>query len=264
MDTINQIILRFRNKKSVKQYEKKLKPFSHILILWGISPNLITTVSILFGLFVAYFIITEKFIIAGVFLMLTGLAALLDGTVAREGQMVTKFGKFYNSLADVVIDSIIMLSIIVYYYYVAENFPIIFASFLLFIAIFITNHISMLMQILKTKPIEGLFQRPEFIAFIAVGLILDQLNLMIIICTTFYFITIYQLLNSIIKQIFTSGFSVKSKEIINRLKKEKLMIKNKEKQVIKESNKNKPKDNNKKKNNKNKKKNNRKGFFNFR
>jgi CDP-diacylglycerol--glycerol-3-phosphate 3-phosphatidyltransferase len=76
------------------------RPLVNWLIAHRVRPNTITTVGTALVLASAVFFGVGSVRLGGVFLLLSGIVDTIDGQVARNGQMVTRFGAFYDSTLD--------------------------------------------------------------------------------------------------------------------------------------------------------------------
>jgi len=63
-------------------------------------PNLLTVLRFFLIPFTIYFIAKDEYIIAIIFLVLSGLTDVLDGAIARKFNLITNFGKLIDPLAD--------------------------------------------------------------------------------------------------------------------------------------------------------------------
>ena len=63
-------------------------------------PNMLTVLRFFLIPFTVYYLINDQFILAIVFLFLSGLTDVLDGTIARKFNFITNFGKLIDPLAD--------------------------------------------------------------------------------------------------------------------------------------------------------------------
>ena len=63
-------------------------------------PNILTIARFFLIPFIIYFIITKQYLLAFIFLVLSGLTDVLDGFIARKFNFVTNFGKLVDPLAD--------------------------------------------------------------------------------------------------------------------------------------------------------------------
>lgn len=63
-------------------------------------PNILTLLRFLLIPIILYFIIKENYILAFIFLTLSGVTDVLDGYIARKFNFITNFGKLIDPLAD--------------------------------------------------------------------------------------------------------------------------------------------------------------------
>ncbi len=63
-------------------------------------PNILTVARFFLIPIVIYFILKEQYILAFVFLVISGLTDVLDGFIARKFNFITNFGKLIDPLAD--------------------------------------------------------------------------------------------------------------------------------------------------------------------
>jgi phosphatidylglycerophosphate synthase len=75
------------------------------------TPNMITTISTLFGVLSIYSLYKDKFALAGILYFISYYFDCLDGYYARKYDMVSKLGDYYDHVKDIAIFSgiIIML-----------------------------------------------------------------------------------------------------------------------------------------------------------
>jgi CDP-diacylglycerol--glycerol-3-phosphate 3-phosphatidyltransferase len=76
------------------------RPLVDWLIAHRVRPNTITTVGTALVLASAFFFGAGEVRLGGLFLLLSGIIDTIDGQVARNGAMVTRFGAFYDSTLD--------------------------------------------------------------------------------------------------------------------------------------------------------------------
>ena len=63
-------------------------------------PNILTVARFILIPFIIYYIATDQFILALIFLIISGLTDVLDGWIARKFNFITNFGKLIDPLAD--------------------------------------------------------------------------------------------------------------------------------------------------------------------
>lgn len=91
-----------------------VRPLVDWLIRSGIKPNTITTFGTGLVLLSALAYGVGAIRMGGLLLLLSGVLDTLDGQVARDGSMVTKFGAFYDSTLDRVGDGATFIGIAVF------------------------------------------------------------------------------------------------------------------------------------------------------
>ena len=157
---------------------KVIDPWVKLLIRLGITPNIVTTIGLLINIMAAI-----VFIIGGEYgergdlsyigwgcglILFAGLFDMLDGQVARLGNMASRFGALYDSVLDRYSELIMFLGIC--YYLVAHHYFL--SSLVAFIALIGSMMVSYVRARAEGLNIEckaGLMQRPERIVIISVS-----------------------------------------------------------------------------------------------
>ncbi len=107
----NKLPEHFENPFDVYIY-KTIGKLNPILYKNGFSPNMITTISFIFGLLSIYYFTQKKFIHSSILFFCSYYFDCVDGSFARKYDMVTIFGDWYDHLTDYLI--IIGLFIVIY------------------------------------------------------------------------------------------------------------------------------------------------------
>ncbi len=154
-----------------------INPFVKALIRIGLTPNAVTTIGLLLNIGVAVIFIfgAEKtnrgdlsFVgWGGALVLFAGLFDMLDGQVARLGNMSSKFGALYDSVLDRYSELILFLGIC--YYLVSHHYFL--SSLFAFIALMGSMMVSYTRARAEGLGIEckgGLMQRPERVVTIGV------------------------------------------------------------------------------------------------
>jgi CDP-diacylglycerol--glycerol-3-phosphate 3-phosphatidyltransferase len=160
---------------------KVIDPFVKVLIRIGLTPNVITSIGFVLNLGVAViFIIGAEegnrgdlsYIgWAGALILFAGLFDMLDGQVARLGNMKSTFGALYDSVIDRYSELIMFLGIC--YYLVAHHYFL--SSILAFVALIGSMMVSYVRARAEGLGVEckgGLMQRPERIVTLGLFAIL--------------------------------------------------------------------------------------------
>jgi len=155
-----------------------INPLVKLLVKLGITPNIITSTGLVINVLAAIVFITGgeigkrgdlSYIGWGSGLILfAGLFDMLDGQVARLGNMASRFGSLYDSVLDRYSELIMFLGIC--YYLVAHHYFM--SSLITFIALIGSMMVSYVRARAEGLGIEcksGLMQRPERIIMISLS-----------------------------------------------------------------------------------------------
>lgn len=156
---------------------KVINPFVKLLIKIGLTPNAVTTIGLMLNIGVAIIFIKGAEVgnrgdlsyvgWAGALVLFAGLFDMLDGQVARLGNMSSKFGALYDSVLDRYSELVMFLGIC--YYLVSHHYFL--SSLFAFIALIGSMMVSYTRARAEGLGIEckgGLMQRPERVVLIGV------------------------------------------------------------------------------------------------
>ena len=159
---------------------KVINPFVRLLIRAGLTPNMVTTIGLVLNIGVAIIFIegAEKgnrgdlsYVgWAGALILFAGLFDMLDGQVARLGNMSSRFGALYDSVLDRYSELFMFLGIC--YYLVAHHYFL--SSLFAFIALIGSMMVSYTRARSEGLGIQnkgGLMQRPERVVLTALSAI---------------------------------------------------------------------------------------------
>ncbi len=154
-----------------------INPFVRLLIKMGLTPNAVTTIGLVLNVGVAAIFVFGaeegnrgdlSFVgWAGALVLFAGLFDMLDGQVARLGNMGSTFGALYDSVLDRYSELILFLGIC--YYLVAHHYFL--SSLFAFIALIgsiMVSYTRARAEGLGIECKEGLMQRPERVITIGV------------------------------------------------------------------------------------------------
>jgi phosphatidylglycerophosphate synthase len=94
-----------------KSIKKIYEPIGVLFAKTHITPNVITIISVIVGIFSAIAFYHQKPLTGALLLFMSGFFDLMDGVVARETERASKFGAVFDWLADKVVDGVILFSI---------------------------------------------------------------------------------------------------------------------------------------------------------
>src|ERR1700759_5283109 len=157
---------------------KVINPVVRLLIRLGLTPNMVTTIGLVLNIGVAVVFVVGaednnrgdlSYVgWAGGLILFAGLFDMLDGQVARLGNMSSTFGALYDSVLDRYSELILFLGIC--YYLVAHHY--FFSSLFAFIGLIGSMMVSYTRARAEGLGIEckdGLMQRPERVIIIGVS-----------------------------------------------------------------------------------------------
>lgn len=157
---------------------KVINPFVKLLIKIGFTPNAVTTTGLLLNVGVAVIFVVgveegnrgDLTYVgwAGALVLFAGLFDMLDGQVARLGNMSSKFGALYDSVLDRYSELVMFLGIC--YYLIGHHYFL--SSLFAFIALIGSMMVSYVRARAEGLGIDckgGLMQRPERVVTIGVS-----------------------------------------------------------------------------------------------
>lgn len=155
-----------------------IDPFVKLLVKIGVTPNMVTTIGFLLNIVVAVIFIigaedenrSDLSYIgwAGGMILFAGLFDMLDGQVARIGNMSSKFGALFDSVLDRYSELVMFFGIC--YYLVAHHYFL--SSLFAFLALIGSMMVSYTRARAEGLGIEckgGLMQRPERVVTIGLS-----------------------------------------------------------------------------------------------
>ncbi len=139
----------------------------------SVTPNMVTIAGFLVTLVAAALIVTGHLFAAGFVVLAAGFADLLDGSLARLTNRVTKFGGILDSTLDRLSEASILLALLVMY---ATNGPIL-GTWITGITLVSSMMVSYIRSRAETAGIDcevGIFTRPERVVAFAIGLLFSS------------------------------------------------------------------------------------------
>lgn len=158
-----------------------INPFVHLLIRLGVTPNMVTTVGFLGNVAAAVLLVYEGYAhgakpdygmitLAGALIIGFSLFDMLDGQVARLGNMASKFGAMYDSVLDRYCE-LFNLGGIAYYLIQAGNLIGALITFLALVGSLMVSYVRARAEGLGIECKVGFMQRPERVVVTAVAIL---------------------------------------------------------------------------------------------
>lgn len=169
-------------------------PFMGILSRIGITPNALTLIGLAVSIVAAYVIATGHFFIGGLIVLVSGLFDLLDGALARFNKQATKFGAILDSIVDRISEAAIFCGLLFYFISKGSNLEIILI-FLVIVGSFLVSYVRARAEGLDLECQVGWFTRAERIVVLTIGLLLNQILIILWILAVFVYVTVFQRLH---------------------------------------------------------------------
>jgi CDP-diacylglycerol--glycerol-3-phosphate 3-phosphatidyltransferase len=175
-------------------------PIVGILSKSGITPNTLTFINLALNIVAAYLIATGHFLLGGILVLVAGLFDLLDGALARFTKQTTKFGAILDSVADRISEAAILCGLLIWYIPQEGASLGIVLIFIVLIGSFLVSYIRARAEGLGWQCQVGLFTRAERVIVLAIGLLINQIFVVLCVLGVFVFITVVQRLVYLWKQ----------------------------------------------------------------
>lgn len=168
-----------------------VKPLVPILSRSRLKPNTLTLIGLAISGIAATAIAMKHLLLAGLLVLFSGLFDLLDGALARLTSQASSFGALLDSVADRVSEAILFLGLLVMY--IREPSPLeIVLVFLTLVGSFLISYIRARAEGLGIQCQAGWFTRAERVMVLALGLLLNQVLIALLILVTLTFVTVGQ------------------------------------------------------------------------
>jgi len=179
-------------------------PVVRILSKTGITPNALTLINLALNIVAAYVIAIGHFIPGGILVLVSGLFDLLDGALARLAKKTTKFGAILDSTVDRMSEAAILFGLLIFYSGRGGRLEIALI-FAVLIGSFLVSYVRARAEGLGWQCQVRLFTRAERVIVLAIGLLVNQIFVVLCILAVFVFVTVGQRLVYLWKQGRVAG-----------------------------------------------------------
>lgn len=171
------------------------------------TPNSLTFINLGLNLVAAYVIATGHFLIGGVLVLVSGLCDILDGALARLTGRSTKFGAILDSTVDRIAEAAVLCGLLIWYMQDGPqgNRLEIVLVFLVLVGSFLVSYVKARAEGVGWQCQVGLFTRAERVIVLALGLILNQVFIVLCVLSVFVLFTVVQRMVHLWKQAQTGG-----------------------------------------------------------
>ncbi len=153
--------------------------FARAVQLSRISPNLVTLLGLLITCVAAYLIALGAFLPAGIVLLVAGSFDILDGAVARTSGRIHRYGAFLDSTADRYGEGAVYLGLL-YFFLIREHRDLeVFLIAAALLGSLMVSYVRARAQSLNYSCEVGWFARPERVVVTALGLLVNQMTIVL-------------------------------------------------------------------------------------
>ena len=167
------------------------QPLMTILAKSRFTPDILTWLGLVTNIIAAGAIATNHLLIGGLLILVAGAFDLLDGALARFTNRTTRFGALLDSTFDRISEAALFLGLLILYTGSANTLMIILV-FLAMVGSFLISYIRSRAESLGIECRVGLFTRAERVIILALGLLLNQILIVLLVLVVMTFVTVAQ------------------------------------------------------------------------
>jgi CDP-diacylglycerol--glycerol-3-phosphate 3-phosphatidyltransferase len=187
-------------------------PVVRILARTPVTPNTLTWFGFALAVAAAALIATGYLLIAGLVVILGGYFDMLDGALARRTNRVSRFGSILDSTLDRVSEGVLLLGVLALFSARGSDTGILLRTEphvdigtllvgIVLISSMLVSYIRAKAESLGLECMVGVFTRPERVIVLALGLLIDQIEIALGVIAAFSFITVGQRLVYVWRQV---------------------------------------------------------------
>jgi CDP-diacylglycerol--glycerol-3-phosphate 3-phosphatidyltransferase len=149
-----------------------LTPLAQAIVSLGITANMITLFGLLVNLVAAYYLATERLVVAGLLILFGASFDMIDGAVARARTSTNSSGALLDSVIDRYSEAVIFLGALIYFHHLQNFFGVVLV-FAAVIGSILVSYVRARAEGLQIECKVGLMQRPERIVLLALGVLIQ-------------------------------------------------------------------------------------------
>jgi CDP-diacylglycerol---glycerol-3-phosphate 3-phosphatidyltransferase len=151
-----------------------LRAIIHASIALRIHPNTLTLIGVLINVIAAWALGRDRFLLAGVIMIVANIFDFIDGKVAHLTNTVSQFGAFWDSTLDRFSDIALFLGLIYLYADLRRTDYVMVAALAMMFSI-MTSYARARAESLIAKCKVGFMERPERIVLFMIGAFTDRM-----------------------------------------------------------------------------------------
>lgn len=176
------------------------KPLLPVLSKTRVTPDFLTWFGLAINIIAAWLITVNNLLIAGLLVLFSGLLDILDGALARYTNKTTVFGSLLDSSFDRLSEAILLFGLLVLYLRNGNDLEVLIV-FGVLVSSFLVSYVRARAEGLGLECKVGLFTRVERVIILALGLMINQVLIALVILLVFSFFTFGQRLFSMYRRV---------------------------------------------------------------
>jgi len=140
----------------------------------GIHPNVLTLIGVLINVVAAWALAIDRFVLAGVIMIVANIFDFIDGKVAHRLQLQSQFGAFWDSTLDRFSDLALLTGLIFLYSKLDRSDYVMIAALTLIFSI-MTSYARARAESLVERCKVGFMERPERIVLFMIGAVTNRM-----------------------------------------------------------------------------------------
>jgi CDP-diacylglycerol--glycerol-3-phosphate 3-phosphatidyltransferase len=157
----------------------------------GVSPNIITIIGFILMVGVAVVLARGHLVGGGILIMAAALFDAIDGTLARMMGRTSRFGAFLDSTLDRFSEAVIFLGLFIYFSGRGQNLEL-YLIYATVVGSLMVSYARARAEGIGVQLKEGLFTRLERVLLLIVGLLTNQMTLVLWLLAIFSNLTAVQ------------------------------------------------------------------------
>jgi CDP-diacylglycerol--glycerol-3-phosphate 3-phosphatidyltransferase len=145
-----------------------LRAIIRLCVRLRIHPNTLTFIGVLINVAAAWCLALNRFVLGGVVMILANIFDFIDGKVAREREIETEFGGFWDSVMDRFSDISLFIGLI-YLYSIRQRTDYVMITALAMMFAVLTSYTRARAESIVEKCKVGFMERPERIVLFMIG-----------------------------------------------------------------------------------------------
>lgn len=167
--------------RAIEPYTSRiLTAIASFLAALHLTPNILTITGVFLNAAVAYVLFEGRFFAGGWLYLLVSMTDLLDGILARQRNMSSRFGAFLDSVMDRFSDSVILVGLL-FHYALVHNMPCVAICTAALAGALITSYTRARAECVIPKCKIGFMERPERVILLAIGLLFNRVPICLLL-----------------------------------------------------------------------------------